>query len=226
MTVRRRIRWFAYLGLTLTVGLGSGCRLFNKGGSGGGSLTSGTRDPLLGRDRIPAQNLPTGRENAKGGRDPLLTPPGENENRLSSDLPPGTSGSGPKVPFRTGPETTAAGLARGPASDDPLLTVQAEEPTDRRATGSTTGRGGPVMLKGGRGASEKSETGTGFDEALADLKRYGVKVGEPLREGGDYVLRGERESADGLRRRYEGTGATAAAAANDLLEQVRSDRAP
>ncbi len=216
MTVRRRIRWFACLGLTLAVGAGSGCRLFNKGGSGGGgSLTSGTRDPLLGRDRIPATNLPTGRENARGKRDPLLAPPGDADARLSSDLPP-SDGAGRKEPFRTGPETTAAGLARGSASDDPLLVVGAEEPPDRRVSGNTTGRG-PVMLQGGRGSD------AGFEQVVADLKRYGVRVGETLREGSDYVLRGERESADGLRRRYEGVGMTAAAAANDLLEQVRSD---
>lgn len=207
MTVGRRIRLLACLGLTCTVAAGSGCRLLHKGDAGGGSLTSGTRDPLLGRDRIPATNLPTGRENARGKSDPLLTPPGQDDERLSADLPPGGRGTA-KEPFRTGPETTAAGLARGPATDDPLLAVD----SDRRSPGSTTGRG-PVMLQSG-----------GFEQVAADLKRYGVTVSEPLREGAEYVVRGERESTDGVRRRYEGTGVSAVAAANDLLEQVRSDR--
>lgn len=60
--------------------------------------------------------------------------------------------------------------------------------------------------------------------ALDDLKRNGIKVGDPVREGSEYVLRGERESGDGIRRRYEASGSTPAAAAQDLLEQVRSER--
>lgn len=216
MTVRRRVRWLTCLGLMLVVGAGSGCRLFNKGGgSDSGGWNSGTRDPLFGKDRIPATDLPTGREKARGKRDPLLTPPGQggDEERVTSDLPPGGSR---KEPFRTGPETTAAGLARGSSSDDPLLAVRGEESVDRRATGSNTGRTGPVMLQGGKGDT--------YDAAVADLKRYGVKVGEPIRDGAEFILRGELESRDGLRRRYEGAGVSPAAAANDLLEQVRSDQ--
>lgn len=226
MTVRRRTRWLLCLSLALVVGSGSGCRLFNKGGGSSadaGGWGSGSRDPLLGRDRIPATNLPTGRENAKGKRaDPLLTSPSQESSdseKLSSDLPPG--GGSRKEPFRTGPETTAAGLARGPASDDPLLSVRAEESVDRRPTGSNTGRTGPVMLRGG--GKTAGDNSADYDKAVADLKRYGVTVGEPLREGAEFILRGEVEAAGGMRRRYEGAGATATAAATDLLEQVRSD---
>ncbi len=199
----RRHRRLLLCGLTLVVGLGSGCRLFNKssGESGGG----GTRDPLFGRDRIPATDLPTGRENARGKRDPLLVSPSKDDEKLSSDLP----SDGRREPFRTGPNTTAAGLARG---GDPLLSVRADEPADDRRP-----RGGPVMLKG------NSET-SALDRALDDLKRLGVKAGEPVREGGEYVLRGERESGDGIRRRYEASGSSPAAAAQDLLEQVRSEQ--
>ena len=202
MPVRRRHR-LLLCGLTLVVSLGSGCRLFNKSGGESGAGGSGTRDPLFGRDRIPATDLPTGRENARGRRDPLLVSPSKDDEKLSSDLP----SDGRREPFRTGPNTTAAGLARGESSD-PLLAVPGD---DRRP------RGGPVMLKG------NSES-TSSDRALDDLKRLGVKVGEPIREGSEYVLRGEREASDGIRRRYEASGSTPAAAAQDLLEQVRSER--
>jgi hypothetical protein len=208
MTVRRRILCLVALGLL--TGTGSGCRLFNKGGSSDGGWALGTRDPLFGRDRIPATNLPTGRENARGTKDPLLVTPTAEGEKLSSDLPPG---GGRKEPFRTGPETTAAGLAGG--RNDPLLAVRADEPDDRRPTGSSTGRG-PVLLQPGPG-------GAAFEQTVGELRRYGIKVGEPVREGSDFVLRGETESAAGVRRRYEGAGPTAAAAASDLLEQVRSE---
>lgn len=200
MTPLRRRNRLLLCGLALVAGLGSGCRLFNKSGDG---FSSGMRDPLFGRDRIPATDLPTGRENARGKRDPLLGSPVKDEDQLSSDLPSG----GRRDPFRTGPETTAAGLARG---NDPLLSVRAEEPADDRRP-----RGGPVLLKGSESA---------FERALDDLKRQGIKVGEPIREGAEYVLRGEREASDGIRRRYEASGATPAAAAQDLLEQIRAER--
>jgi hypothetical protein len=200
MSVRRHYRvWMC--GLALVAGLGSGCRLF-KGESGG----QGMRDPLFGRDRIPATDLPTGRENARGKVDPLLVSPSKDDDRVSSDLP----ATDRREPFRTGPNTTAAGLARG--RSDPLLSVGAEEPADDRRA-----RGGPVYLKDTRDASALERT-------LDDLKRLGVTVGEPLREGNEFILRGERVDQS-IRRRYEGAGATPAAAAHDLLEQVRSERA-
>jgi hypothetical protein len=163
------------------------------------------RDPLFGRDRIPATDLPTGRENARGKSDPLLVSPSKDDDRLSSDLP----ATERRDPFRTGPATTAAGLARG--RSDPLLSVRADEPDDRRA------RGGPVYLKDTRDASALERT-------LDDLKRLGVTVGEPLREGDEYVIRGDRLDQS-IRRRYEGAGVSPAAAAQDLLEQIRAERA-
>ncbi|MBX3398035.1 MAG: hypothetical protein KF873_04790 [Gemmataceae bacterium] len=199
MSIRRQCRvWFC--GLAVLAGLGSGCRLFK--GEGG---SNGTRDPLFGRDRIPATDLPTtGRENARGRPDPLLVPPGKDDDRLSSDLPAGDR----RDPFRTGPNTTAAGLARG--KSDPLMSVRADEPIDDRRP-----RGGPVYLQDTRNASTLERT-------IDELKRLGVTVGEPLREGDEFILRGERVDQS-IRRRYEGAGRSAAAAAQDLLEQVRSE---
>ncbi len=191
----------------ILVSLGTGCRLFNKSGGDSGGW-GGSRDPLFGRDRIPATDLPTGREIGRGGKDPLFTTPVSNENKLSSDLPARDN----RTPFRTGPETTAAGLARGTTDDSPLLSVQAEEPADDRRT-----RGGPVMLKGTRGD-------TSIDRIVEDLKRYGVKAGTPFREGADYVIRGELESSTGVIRQFEGVGSTADRAAQDLLEQVRNEQ--
>lgn len=188
-------------GLALVAGSGTGCRLFkgeNRDGVGG------LRDPLFGRDRIPATDLPTGRENARGIADPLLVPPGKGDDRVSTDLPSPER----RDPFRTGPGTTAAGLARGTA--DPLLSVRADEPIDDRRT-----RGGPVYLKDSRDASA-------IERTADDLKRYGVTVGDPVREGAEFFVRGERVD-NGLRRRYEGSGPTATAAMTDLLEQVRLD---
>lgn len=197
MSVRRRSR-VLLCGLTLVVGLGSGCRLFKGEGSSG----SGIRDPLFGRDRIPATDLPTGRENARGKNDPLLVSPNKEDDRVSSDLP----ATEPREPFRTGPNTTAAGLARG--NSDPLLSVRADEPIDDRRV-----RGGPVYLK------ESHETSS-IERIVDELKRYGVKVGEPIREGDEFIVQGERQD-NSIRRRYEGSGRTAAAAMNDLLGQVR-----
>ena len=200
MSVRRHCRvWIC--GLALVAGFGSGCRLFkgeNRDGIGG------LRDPLFGRDRIPATDLPTGRENARGKADPLLVPPGKDDDRVSTDLPSPEY----REPFRTGPSTTAAGLARG--QSDPLLSVRADEPADDRRT-----RGGPVYLRDNRDTSA-------IERLVDDLKRYGVTVSDPVREGTEYFVRGERID-NGLRRRYEGSGPTAIAAMNDLLGQVRID---
>ncbi len=106
-------------------------------------------------------------------------------------------GGARKDPYRPSRESTAAGLAAGTRIPDDY--------PDRRATSKT----------------EAAD----YDRIASELRRLRVKFQEPIREGGEYVVRGEVAiGTDGAMQRYEGSGRTAAEAANQLLEQVKSGR--
>jgi hypothetical protein len=204
MTAGRTARLLLAAALAAAPG---GCRLFKSSDSGGGPSSRGN-DPLLGR-YIPKTNLPVSDRDAAGrGRDPLYsTPAGRDKGGDREKDEP--SARADREPYRPGIETTVAGLAAGRA-DDTSLSI-GERP-DRRSGGATAGRG-PVPL-----------TAPGVESVAAELRRLGATVTEPVREGGEYVMRADVAPPDGGRvRRYEGAGGTPAAAARQLLDQVRED---
>ncbi len=196
------------------------------GGETGGTLTS--RDPLLGGTRIPPQNLPVPGKDGYGSRerrDPLLgSPTGRDDGSERAGKADGggsaSRGAG-KEPFRPGPGTTNAALAGALVPDDTELSIG-----ERRTPGKTTGQPrGPVPLRPKDAANPPP--GPGFDEVTDQLKRYGATWDPPVREGGEYVFRCDVPTdpdRPGLVRRYEGAGPTAAAAAKQVLDQVKSDR--
>lgn len=218
MTPGRRHRWLTVARLAALAGcaLLAGCRSSRPGGGGGGATRG---DPLLGGRYIPKTDLPIPTKDSAGrGRDPLFTTPAgrdkaekvEKEDRAGADLP--------REPFRPGPETTAAGLAGGLSRDDSSLSI-GERP-DRRTGGAATGRG-PVMLRPRDGTAG----GPTIEQVTAELRRLGATWSDPMREGGEYVVRVTVPAGeDGQVRQYEGAGATAAAAAKQALDQIKSDQ--
>jgi hypothetical protein len=214
MTAGRPTRWVSYarragLAAAACAAL-AGCKVFDRGGGSGGGLLSrgGDRpDPLLG-SRIPATDLPVpgrGEGYGKGAKDPLLgLPTGRGERSSRAD---------DREPFRLGPGDTAPGLAGRMTPGDTGLSI-GERPRD----------GGPVPL---RPADGGSAGGLSYTQITDALKRFDARWAEPVQEGGSYVFRADvpiEGGADGAVRRYEGTGSTPAAAAKQVLDQVKEDR--
>lgn len=207
--------------ILVAVLLAAGCRSGGSGGggsSGAGLMSRG--DPLLGA-RIPPQNLPTsGKDSytAGGKRDPLLGLPSDDKPARDERVvkptkeKDGTTSSLPKNtkddPFRRGVTTTPAALAGHIEPDDAGLSIG-----DRR----------PKVIP----ASAVRENDAAFDTIAAELRKLGAKVGEPERETGQFIVRCEVPiNADdpGRLRWYEGAGTTPAAAAKQILDQVKTDR--
>jgi hypothetical protein len=190
-------------------------------------------DPLLGGKYIPKQTLPTADKDGLASRDPLLVPPGGRGDAPPTDkgdkvgrkgrTPPNAPSDDakrptPDEPYRPGPATTTAALAGGRLDPtDPRIAID----PDRRPAGTPTGRGPVPLTPGGTG-------GRTFDEIAAELTRtYEAAVGDPAKEGGQWVVRAEvpiDPSQPGRLRAYDGVGPTPAAAAKNLLDQVRDDR--
>lgn len=191
--VSRMVRSAPWGLLCALVVCSSGCRLFQRdGGSGGTSAT-----PTSGR-RDPLfgpSRIPATNlpTTARDGtkRDPLLTTP---VTREANDL----NSEARREPYRPTRDTTAAGLAGGRNLPD-------DADADPRQNATATGRGRES-----------------YDQAVSELKRLNVQFDEATREGGEFVMRGELVTGrNGSVRRYEGAGQSAAAAARQLLEQVR-----
>lgn len=229
--------------LACAIAFAGGCKSVGGGGGGPKDATPVSRntDPLLGGGRIPPQNLPIpGRDSygARDRRDPLLGAPAGGKSRepveaadrsdgtpgekaargpARTSRPAGNSGELAVDPYRPGKTTTNAALAGRISSDDSSLSIG-----DRRPAVSPTGSG-PVPLQS---RDEPASTGGWtFDQIETELKRYGATVGSPVREPeGGYVVRADLALGDpGRVRRYEGVGDTPAAAAKQILDQVRGD---
>jgi len=231
MTAGRPTRWLTWgrraaaAAAACAVLGGAGCRLFDKDrGSGGGrapARPSGDRpDPLLGT-HIPATNLPVpGRDRDGYGKekaDPLLgSPTGRSGERSSQNLP-----RADREPYRPGPGDTVAGLAGGFEPEDTGLSIGPRP--DRRPPGDPTGRG-PVPLRPTDGGTAGGMTYTQVTDAL---KRFDARWSDPTRDGEGYVFRADvpiEGGGEGPVRRYEGSGPTPAAAAKQVLDQLKSDR--
>jgi hypothetical protein len=195
-----------------------GCKSSGGGGVFGrrsnpdGSLTS-RGDPLLGGARIPPQNLPVpGREGygSRERRDPLLGSPAARDGSAERAGKDGAKGSAIRrptkdEPFRPGPGTTNAALAGHLAPDDTLSIG------DRRTPGRTT--------------SQPRDDGPEFDGIADELKRLGATAVDSARVGSGYEVRASVPLNDaGGVRQYTGAGPTAAAAARQVLDQLKSDR--
>ena len=215
-----RLKLAAWVGVCAVLAA-MGCK--GTGGKNESGMARGN-DPLLGH-RIPPQNLPVPGRDAVGsreGRDPLLGSP-TGEKRGERAAKPGENGSAslpprPGEPYRPSRGTTNAALAAPLKTDDGELSVG-----DRRPTGAVTGRG-PVPFR----TDDSKAGGMTFAEIAGELRRYGAKVGEPEREGNGHVLHAEvplDPDNPGRLRWYEGAGATPAAAAKQILDQVKGDRA-
>lgn len=232
MTAGRPSRWLSWgrrvaaAAAACAVLSGAGCRLLDKdrkpaGGSGGGGglARGGDRpDPLLGT-RIPATDLPVpgrGEGYGKERNDPLLGSPTGRGERSSQDLPRPA-----REPFRLGAGDTTAGLAGAYKPDETGLSI-GDRP-DPRAAGTPAGRG-PVPLRPTDGGAAGGMT---YAQITAALKRFDARWAEPTRDGGEYVFRADvpiEGGGEGPVRRYEGTGPTPAAAAKQVLDQIKSDR--
>ena len=241
---RRRPPWVAAWVAACAVLLagGAGCKN-SRGGwlrGGGGSADDGIarNDPLLGGARIPPQNLPIpGKDSygSRGTRDPLLVSPAGLEDRgtkatqQTPDKPANAKGDGTtasrprdgREPWRPGPEATNAALAAGLRPDDSVLSIG-----DRRPVGTPASNPVPLRPRG-TPASATAGAAAGIESFTAALQQLGAKWEPPVRDGDLFVMRADvpiAADAPGLVRRYEGAGPTPAAAAQQLVEQVRGDR--
>jgi hypothetical protein len=179
----------------------AGCK--STGSGDGGSAKA---DPIFGR-HIPKQDLPIPGKDGYGSdtRDPLLrnTQASRDGDRYE------------KEPFRTGAGTTPASLAAKGGSEASIPSI------DDRPTGTPTSRN-PVPFKPAAG-----DSGATFDQSLDELRRLGVKWNSPRRGAtGETVFECDLPlgpNGEGPFRRYEGVGATEAAAASDALRQIKSE---
>lgn len=222
-------RWLCRaVGVALAAGGGAGCKASSKTGGGvGGSLTSRNTDPLMGGTRIPPQDLPIPSKDygAREAKDPLLDggqpasrgKKGDRaENGTTKRSDPTALPTGSRPTYRPGRVTTPAALAGVMEPDDTDLSI-GTRPRDTPAGG---GNGADR-----RAAGVQSDD---YDLIVGRLRDYGVEWQTPERdrETGQYVfactvpLTG---GAEGRMRRYEGGGDTQAAAARQVLDQIRTD---
>jgi hypothetical protein len=220
ITVPNSVRWLmkplAYAGLSVLLSGSIGCSVFDKNGRGNGTGTGRTRDggtgnrygsdvassdPLLGGKLIPKQDIPIpGRNDRAESKDPLLYGSVSSNDR--------------REPFRLTPESTNAALAGKGVEDVPRL-------DDRRK--SEPGKG-PVPFKpptesGGALTASIPNVETQFDQ----LRTMNAVFNRPIQDkNGDFFFTAEVQNADGRVQRFEGTGISASAAVNQVLEQIRN----
>jgi hypothetical protein len=228
--VPRPLRLAAWAGAFVAVLL-AGCRssgrLLGRGGGGDGDQMA-RNDPLFGT-RIPPQNLPIPGKDSYGARekaDPLYGAPASRDGRdeqASKGSGKGSASRGPrfgKEPYRPSAETTNAALAGHLQPDDSEMSIG-----DRRPVAVPASIRGPVPLT----PKDSSDTGgPTLDQIEAELRKYGGQLGRATREGGQYVVRCDvtlDPDQPGLIRSYTGAGVTPTAAARQVLDQVRGDRA-
>lgn len=204
MTRRRRVWSLLAVGLLAAL---PGCRLFERTKSTGGG-SDDRPDPLLGGSRIPATNLPIPGKDGYGleKRDPLLGAPAARDKDKAAKEE--------REPYRLRTVDTVAAMA-GTPRDPGGLSIG-----DRRPAATPTGNG-PVEFK------PDASGGRSYDQIAAELRQFKADFDSPVKEGGEYVLRADvpiEGGPGGTVRRYEGAGATPAAAAKQVLDAVKGDR--
>lgn len=189
----------------------------------------------MGGSRIPPQDLPIpGKDSygTAGRRDPLLDSGrpavrGEKTDRTENSPPPtkkNDAAAAPtsRSPYRPGRSTTPASLAGRIATDDSDLSI-GSRPAVVPAGGVADG---PVKL---RPRDDSPLTGgRTYDEIADELRDHGAEWKPPEKdlETGQYVFDCNvpiGDGSDGRVRRYMGNGPTPAAAAKQVLDQVRAD---
>lgn len=184
------------LTLTSAAAAAAGCKSLTRGDADAAPTRSA--DPLMGMRIPPQSGVPTKDPYADRTRDPLLTTPAGRGRRGDPDaLPPRTANDPGREPYRPTLETTPAALAG--FTPDADLTLIRGTPADTKAVAG--------------GAADK-------------LRALGATVDAPARTAGGYAvvvtvpLKGDPPGT----RRYTGTGATPAAAAESALAQVTADQ--
>ena len=185
--------------------IGLGCK--SKDGTTTGA--SRANDPLVvGPGKIPRQNLPIpdrGSAGAKGQGDPLLSAPvsrpGESSGSSYNDTDPARVRG---ASYILGPSGTPAALAGRLKDDGDELRIPV-------VTGVTLTRG--------------DGTTSSAAPLSAELARYGVKRSDytVTQSGGQFVVEVRVPIKTGGSRGYKGTGASEAAALEQVLEQIRAE---
>jgi hypothetical protein len=162
------------------------------------SSKSQNTDPLYGR-YIPKQDLPMPTRDASKGRDPLLVSP-----------------TSKTEPFRNTKATTVANLAANVKVEDSGLSMG-----DRRGTAEPAMRGVPLR----RSVETASGVGESWERSVEELRRMRARYDNPIRDGNEYVMTANVPNGpDGAMRRYEASGSSAAAAAKQLVDQIKADQ--
>lgn len=177
--------------------------------SGTGGLVR--HDPLMGR--IPPQNVPVPERGTAGGKraDPLVAPTGRSNEKTAgagyTDDPSRFKG-GPYVP---NDRSVPAALASRPKDGDEL---KIDNPG--------------VMLQpvGGGPAPNANPDYASADGLIQQLRTYGLTPGNSSfdRSADGYTFRATIPISGGANRGYTGAGPTPAAAAKQVLDQVKADR--
>ena len=239
---RRFVRGAFGVACAVAVGISTGCK--NRGG-GGDAPVARTSDPLLGGARIPPQDLPIPNRDVYGAGtkpDPLLggsssptagtptsdsdrtdrspPPPKKTPNDSTYRTPPPSSSG----PYRPDKGSTAAALAGVVPVDDGDLSIGSRPPVTPAGGIPTSIPGKPTPL---RPPQDSSLTGgQTFEQIGSQLRQYGAKFTAADKEGNQYTFRADVPVPGGMPgqvRRYEGMGPTPAAAAKQVLDQVKVD---
>lgn len=202
----------------------AGCKSSRGGGSGANDQAQ--HDPLFGKTLIPPTSVPVPEKGAgvgsRNGRpDPLLGSPTGNT-KDKKDKTGATRTEDPerwKGPFVPSQATTTAALTSTLRNDHSDLSVD-EEPS----------RTGGARLQLASGSTVSGASGKNLDQIppvlQEDLEALGIRRGqyEIVRlSTGDFSIRAKVPNKTGGVTSYEEVGASAAAAVQRLLDQLKSE---